>query len=50
MQQITHDDNDNIVLVSNNYVSAKAKRLMHGDVASNCENDGGKIAERWWIA
>jgi len=49
MQQLTHDDNGNIVLVFNNYVNAKSKRLMHGDVAANWENDGLKIAERWWI-
>jgi len=50
MQQINHDDNGNIVLVFNNYVSAASKRLAHGEVAPNWENDGLKIAERWWIA
>ena len=49
MQQLTHDDNGSIVLVFNNYVNAKSKRLMHGEVASNWENDGLKIAERWWV-
>lgn len=49
MQQINHDDNGNIVLVFNNYVSAKSKKLGHGEVAPNWENDGLKIAERWWF-
>jgi len=50
MQQINHDDNGNIVLVFNNYVSAASKRLAHGEVAPNWENDGLRMAERWWIA
>ncbi len=49
MQQINHDDNGNIVLVFNNFVSAASKRLGHGEVAPNWENDGLKIAERWWV-
>lgn len=48
MQQLVHDDSGQIVLVFNNFVSANAKTLGHGDVASNWENDGLKIAERWW--
>ena len=50
MQQIQHDDGGSIVLVFNNFVSAKSKKLAHGEVAPNWENDGLKIAERWWIA
>ncbi|MFN4143356.1 ABC transporter substrate-binding protein [Aestuariivirga sp.] len=50
MQQINHDDNGNIVLVFNNFITAASKRLGHGEVAPNWENDGLKIAERWWIA
>jgi peptide/nickel transport system substrate-binding protein len=49
MQQIQHDDNGNIILVFNNYVSAHSKKLGHGEVAPNWENDGLKIAERWWF-
>ena len=26
------------------------EKLAHGDVAPNWENDGLKIAERWWLA
>jgi peptide/nickel transport system substrate-binding protein len=50
MQQLIHDDGGSIVLVFNNFVSAKSKKLEHGDIAVNWENDGLKIAERWWAA
>jgi peptide/nickel transport system substrate-binding protein len=50
MQQLTHDDNGSIVLVFNNFVSAKTSKLAHGEIAANWENDGLKIAERWWMA
>ena len=50
MQQLVHDDSGAIVIVFNNFVSAKSKKLSHGDISPNWENDGLKIAERWWIA
>jgi peptide/nickel transport system substrate-binding protein len=50
MQQLVHDDGGVIVLVFNNYVNAHSKKLAHGDIASNMDNDGLKIAERWWLA
>ena len=50
MQQLVHDDGGVIVLVFNNFVTANSKKLAHGDVAPNWENDGLKIAERWWLA
>jgi len=50
MQQLVHDDGGVIVLVFNNFVDAHSKALAHGDVAPNWENDGLKIAERWWFA
>ncbi|MFZ5791276.1 MAG: ABC transporter substrate-binding protein [Pseudomonadota bacterium] len=50
MQQLVHDDGGVIVLVFNNYVSAHTKKLAHGELASNWENDGLKMAERWWFA
>jgi peptide/nickel transport system substrate-binding protein len=49
LQQLTHDDGGSIVLVFNSYVSAKSKKLAHGELASNWENDGLRIAERWWL-
>jgi peptide/nickel transport system substrate-binding protein len=50
MQQLTHDDGGVIVLVFNNYVSAHSKKLAHNELASNWENDGLRLAERWWFA
>lgn len=50
MQQLIHDEGGNIVLVFNNFVSAHSKKLAHGKVAANFENDGLRIAERWWFA
>jgi peptide/nickel transport system substrate-binding protein len=50
MQQLTHDDGGSIVLVFNNFVSAKARKLAHGEISPNWENDGLKIAERWWMS
>jgi peptide/nickel transport system substrate-binding protein len=50
MQQLVHDDGGVIVLVFNNFVTANSKKLAHGEVAPNWENDGLKIAERWWLA
>ncbi|HEV7251883.1 MAG TPA: peptide ABC transporter substrate-binding protein, partial [Mesorhizobium sp.] len=50
MQQLVHDDGGAIVLVFNNYVSAKSKKLGHDKVSPNWDNDGLKIAERWWVA
>jgi peptide/nickel transport system substrate-binding protein len=50
MQQLLHDDGGLIVLVFNNIVSAHSKTLAHGEIAGNWENDGMKIAERWWLA
>jgi peptide/nickel transport system substrate-binding protein len=50
MQQLVHDDGGVIVLVFNNFVTANSRKLAHGDVAANWENDGLKIAERWWLA
>jgi len=50
MQQLVHDEGGVVVLVFNNFVDGASKSLAHGDVASNWEADGLKIAERWWFA
>jgi peptide/nickel transport system substrate-binding protein len=50
MQQLLHDDGGLINLVFNSYVDAHTKALAHGDLASNWQMDGMKIAERWWFA
>jgi peptide/nickel transport system substrate-binding protein len=50
MQQLVHDDCGQIVIVFNNYVEAASKKLAHGEIATNWECDGLKIAKRWWFA
>jgi peptide/nickel transport system substrate-binding protein len=50
MQQLIHDDCGQIVIVFNNYVEAASKKLAHGEIATNWECDGLKIAKRWWFA
>jgi peptide/nickel transport system substrate-binding protein len=50
MQQLVHDDGGAVVLVFNNIVSAHTKALAHDQIGANWENDGMKIAERWWFA
>ena len=49
MQQLLHDDGGLINLIFNSYVEAHQKTLSHGDVASNWQLDGQRIAERWWF-
>ena len=50
-QQLLHDDGGAIVAMWANYIHAHNKNLQHGpNVAANGENDGNKIAERWWFA
>ena len=49
MQQLLHDDGGLVNLVFNSYVDAHANNLGHGEVASNWQLDGMKIAERWWF-
>lgn len=49
MQQLVHDDGGAIVLLFVNYVSAHAKSVAHGKLATDKELDGTKIASRWWM-
>lgn len=49
MQQLVHDDGGTIVLLFVNYVSAHAKSVAHGKLATDKELDGTKIASRWWM-
>ena len=50
-QQLLHDDGGAIVAMWANYISAHSKKLTHGEqVAANWQNDGNKLAERWWFA
>jgi peptide/nickel transport system substrate-binding protein len=50
MQQILHDDGGVLVLMFNNYVEAHSKRVVHGELNSNYEHDGGQMYRRWWFA
>ena len=50
-QRLLQDDGGVIVAMWANYISAHDKSLAHEEqVAANWENDGAKIAERWWFA
>lgn len=50
-QQLLHDDGGAIVAMWANFIHAHSKKLTHAEeVAANWENDGNKIAERWWFA
>lgn len=50
MQQILHTEGGVIVMVFNNILHAHSDKLAHEEVAANWENDGLKVAERWWFA
>lgn len=50
MQQLLHDDGGLINIVFNSYVSANSTAVAHGDLLSNWDVDGMKIASRWWFA
>jgi peptide/nickel transport system substrate-binding protein len=36
-------------MVFNNLIHAHSDKLGHDEVAANWENDGLKVAERWWF-
>ncbi|MGI9388576.1 MAG: ABC transporter substrate-binding protein [Boseongicola sp.] len=50
-QALLQDDGGAIVAMWANYISAYSKDIGHDEaIAANWENDGGKVAERWWFA
>jgi peptide/nickel transport system substrate-binding protein len=50
-QRLLQDDGGAIVAMWANFISAHSKALTNsGDIAANWENDGNKLAERWWFA
>jgi peptide/nickel transport system substrate-binding protein len=49
MQTILHTEGGVIVMVFNNLIHAHSDKLSHDEVAANWENDGLKVAERWWF-
>ncbi len=50
MQQILHDDGGIIVLMFNDWVDVSSKKVEHGKLNSNYDDDGGYIFYRWWFA
>ena len=50
MQQILHDDGGIIVLMFNDWVSVSSKKVAHGKINSNYDDDGGYMFYRWWFA
>jgi peptide/nickel transport system substrate-binding protein len=49
-QTLIHDDGGCMLPMFFNYVWARGKNVMHGDLAANWDTDGAKCSERWWFA
>ena len=49
MQQLLHDDGGICVLMFNNFVTAHSKKVAHGELNSNYDQDGTYIFRRWWF-
>jgi len=49
MQQSLHDEGGQIVLMFNNYVGARSKKVGHGELNSNLDHDGTYMWRRWWF-
>jgi peptide/nickel transport system substrate-binding protein len=47
-QQLVHDDGGVIVLMFTTYVSANSKKFDHGPLLASSDQDGFRIAQRWW--
>jgi len=50
MQQLVHTEGGLLNLCWSTYVNAHSKTLAHGDIGTNWDLDGMKIAQRWWFA
>jgi len=50
MQVILHEDGGLVAPMFASYISAKTKKVQHGEMASNWSLDGERWAERWWFA
>lgn len=48
-QQLIHTDGGVINFMFSHFVSAHSKKVGHGDLLSNWDIDGMKIAQRWWF-
>jgi len=49
-QQLIHDDDGLINIMFSNFLSANSKTVAHGEIQTNWDIDGLRIAERWWKA
>jgi peptide/nickel transport system substrate-binding protein len=49
-QQLLHTDGGVINFLFEKYVSAHTTKVAHGELHSNLDVDGFKIAQRWWAA
>lgn len=47
-QQLIHDDDGLINVMFSNFLSAHSKTVAHGEIQTNWDIDGLRIAERWW--
>jgi peptide/nickel transport system substrate-binding protein len=50
-QRLLQDDGGAVVAMWANFIGAHSNTLANdGNIAANWENDGNKLAERWWFA
>ena len=50
MQTLLQDDGGIMVLMFNDFVTARSTKLAHGEMNSNYDHDGGYMYRRWWFA
>ena len=50
MQSLLQDDGGIMVLMFNDFVTARSRKLAHGEMNSNYDHDGGYMYRRWWFA
>lgn len=50
MQSLLQDDGGIMVLMFNDFVTARSTKLAHGEMNSNYDHDGGYMYRRWWFA
>jgi peptide/nickel transport system substrate-binding protein len=49
-QRLLRDDGGLVVPVFADFIDAARENVMHGDLSSDWDLDGGRAAERWWFA
>jgi peptide/nickel transport system substrate-binding protein len=50
MQQLVHDDGGQMVMMFSNYVGALNTKVVHGELNSDLDHDGGYMYDRWSFA